>query len=191
MASYWVHLENILRLYNQLNEFIFRILQAVERELPTLGPYGSNICRLFAESCCQSLSYSTTVLRGLFYSAEENHQGASPHPDRSFITAVCKDYGGQLFGHRELGSGHAFDVSPANGDIFLMWGVKAPAVSDSQLMPLWHSAVTPENADRSSMVLFGHVAMSVPVTSAKDFLRDYCRGRGIDQDLWYESFWQR
>ena len=183
-------IEYLNSLYFELNNLVLNVLKLLPAEGLFLDPL-SQIIQSYRRSGFRSIPNATTTLRGLWYPAKENHKGAEGHPDKGLITAHSGDSGGSLYGHREKGDGKAFKVSPDKGHILLIWGVKAPILSDGKLKPLWHSATASPGEDRIAQVLFGHVRTIKPVYDAKSALADFCVSRGImDVDAWYEELWR-
>jgi hypothetical protein len=180
LKPYQHHIAALEALYYDVYFFLNVVLLHAKLEVKALRQLRPDIIHRFNKSFTASLPDSTSTLRGLWYPASQAHQGARGHFDRSFITAHLGDRGGSLLGHREIGSGQAFDVSPKTGQILLFWGVKALMLSQGTLMPLWHSATTRPDEDRQALVLFGHIDLPQPVDDALVGYQEFCRAQGID-----------
>jgi hypothetical protein len=174
------HIAVLEALYYDVYFFLNVVLLHAKLEVLALRQLTPDLIERFNKSFTESLPDSTSTLRGLWYPASQAHQGARGHFDRSFITAHLGDRGGSLLGHREMGLGQAFDISPKFGQILLFWGVKALMLSQGTLMPLWHSATTRPDEDRQALVLFGHVEIPHLVDDALVGYQEFCRAQGID-----------
>ena len=159
LSNHWGDLAKLDRLRYEISRFIIDVLKLVEIEA------GDKIDRsqieklpdAFIRTYFESITFSTTVLRSLWYPPTEDQVGAEGHLDRDFLTAHLGDRGGKLYGHRELGPGKRFDLSPSIGEIALFWGVRAPIISNGFLKPLYHSADAHPGEDRQALVQFNNL----------------------------------
>lgn len=173
------HIAALEALYYDLFYFLKVVVLHTQLAVFALRELRPSLAEQFSKTFTESLPDSTSTLRGLWYPASESHRGARGHFDRSFITAHLGDRGGSLFGHREMGTGQAFDISPETGQILLFWGVKALIHSQGALKPLWHSATTRPDEDRQALVLFGHIDLPQPIEDAMMGYQQFCTAYGI------------
>lgn len=153
------------KLYEMLGLLSLTIGQQLDDEYSEL--FSSPLAPNILQCLLQSLPYSTTTLRGLWYPNTVDRNGAKAHIDRSFITAHLGDEGGNLWAILNPDDEQGVPVSPPKGKALLFFGVKALHVSGGRLKPLRHRSTVEQDGDRKALVQFTHLDVNVLVSDAK------------------------
>lgn len=190
LTPHRLKIDGLLGLYDELNFLNQRLLNRVCDLVPVWHGRNAEVVGSYTDSCQRSIPDGTTTLRGLWYKAEDKHEGAQGHIDRSLLTDHLGDIGGTLYGHRVMGDNQSFTVSPPSGHILVFWGIKAPILTNGFLKPLWHSARSYPGEDRRAHVLFGHIRTPVQIDCSKEAFKQFCRQQEIsDGQDWYAERW--
>lgn len=111
----------------------------------------------------ESIPYSITILRGLYYPEALEQKGAKKHIDKNLVTVHFGDTGGSLVSYQDVDDPVGKTLFIPEGKAVAFFGVKILWVTKGKVQPLWHGSITEGGKERLANPFFAH-------TSVEDYL---------------------